>query len=203
MDDKETLYPSFAASLRSRIDPEEPLYLGHFRGTPSSRMLLRIQARADYFTKDDRLMREVPPVSVYIILDSYLLNILPNSLLFFSALVVGVVILICTVLVGAYHTFKMYSLSSRGAVIMDEIDFGEADRDGDTSSMNRDSEDTEASGKGVFTGIYNADGGGRQAQLKKEEGIRSSGARVVTRSMSRGRLRKGDPTSDADEAAKN
>ena len=49
--------------------------------TPSSLLLLRISAAAEYYTLDQSLMENVPPVLVDIILDPYLLNVLPNSLL--------------------------------------------------------------------------------------------------------------------------
>jgi hypothetical protein len=47
----------------------------------ASPLLLRVTAAAEYFTDRAALMREVPPVYVDIILDPYLLNILPRSLL--------------------------------------------------------------------------------------------------------------------------
>ena len=47
----------------------------------SSLLLLRIIAAADYYTNNKTLMQVVPPVNVHIILDPFLLNILPKSLL--------------------------------------------------------------------------------------------------------------------------
>ena len=46
-----------------------------------SLLFLRILAAADYYTLDKSLMENVPPVLVDIILDPYLLNIFPRSLL--------------------------------------------------------------------------------------------------------------------------
>jgi hypothetical protein len=43
-------------------------------------LLLRILAAADYFTTNTTLMAEVPPVDVDIILDPFLLNVLPRSI---------------------------------------------------------------------------------------------------------------------------
>ena len=47
----------------------------------SSVLLLHIQAAADYFTTNRTLMENAPPVFVDIILDPFLLNVLPQSLL--------------------------------------------------------------------------------------------------------------------------
>ena len=44
-------------------------------------LFLRIYAAADYFTHDKELMKNVPPVSVEIILDPFLWNVFPVSLL--------------------------------------------------------------------------------------------------------------------------
>jgi len=46
-----------------------------------SLLFLRILAAADYYTLDKSLMENVPPVLVDIILDPYLLNVFPKSLL--------------------------------------------------------------------------------------------------------------------------
>lgn len=57
--------PELATSAESRI----------------SILFLRIFAAADYYTLDKSLMENVPPVLVDIILDPYILNIFPKSLL--------------------------------------------------------------------------------------------------------------------------
>ncbi|KAK4166728.1 hypothetical protein QBC43DRAFT_14956 [Cladorrhinum sp. PSN259] len=46
----------------------------------TSLLLLHIQSAADYFTSNSTLMKHVPPVDVDIILDPFLLNVLPRSL---------------------------------------------------------------------------------------------------------------------------
>jgi hypothetical protein len=48
---------------------------------PESVLFLQVYAAADYFTLDQSLMENVPPVDLDIILDPYLLNVLPKSLL--------------------------------------------------------------------------------------------------------------------------
>ncbi|KAI0542066.1 hypothetical protein GGR58DRAFT_335124 [Xylaria digitata] len=49
--------------------------------TKDSVLLLRILSTADFYTADHTLMKNVPPVLVDIILDPFILNILPRSLL--------------------------------------------------------------------------------------------------------------------------
>ena len=46
-----------------------------------SLLLLRILAKADYYTMNQTLMENVPPVYVDIILDPYLMNVFPKSLM--------------------------------------------------------------------------------------------------------------------------
>lgn len=58
----------------------------------ASVLFLRIFAAADYYTLDQSLMETVPPVLVDIILDPYLLNIFPASLLPTVATIVVVAI---------------------------------------------------------------------------------------------------------------
>jgi hypothetical protein len=47
---------------------------------PSSSLFLLLEAAADYFTFNQTLMETVPPVYADVILDPYLLNVLPQSL---------------------------------------------------------------------------------------------------------------------------
>lgn len=47
----------------------------------ASILLLRVQAAADYFTDNRALMENPPPVLVDLILDPYLYNVVPQSLL--------------------------------------------------------------------------------------------------------------------------
>lgn len=44
-------------------------------------MLLRIIATADFYTTNHTLMKDAPPIFVDIILDPFILNVLPRSLL--------------------------------------------------------------------------------------------------------------------------
>ncbi|KAG6010271.1 hypothetical protein E4U21_007320 [Claviceps maximensis] len=46
----------------------------------SSSLLIEIRAAADYFTDDEELMSHPPPVLVDLVLDPFLLNVLPRSL---------------------------------------------------------------------------------------------------------------------------
>lgn len=48
---------------------------------PSSNLLMRICAAASYYTHEEGLMEEVPPVNVDITLDPFLFHVLPTTLL--------------------------------------------------------------------------------------------------------------------------
>jgi hypothetical protein len=52
----------------------------HKKDDVSSALFLQIYAAADYYTMNRTLMENVPPVFVDIILDPYIFNILPRSL---------------------------------------------------------------------------------------------------------------------------
>lgn len=56
--------------------------------TPTTFLFLQVSAMADYFSLNKTLMERVPPVHVDIILDPYLLNVFPQSLLPTAAYVV-------------------------------------------------------------------------------------------------------------------
>lgn len=56
-------------------------------------MLLQILAAADYYTTNKTLMSNVPPVYVDIILDPYVFNLLPRSLLPTIGYIVAVAVL--------------------------------------------------------------------------------------------------------------
>jgi hypothetical protein len=43
-------------------------------------LFLRVRAAADYFSANEALMRDVPPVAVDLILDPFLWNVFPRSL---------------------------------------------------------------------------------------------------------------------------
>lgn len=83
---------AYAYARQAEINDEERQKLAARRAIPSpasasladtraSVLFLRISAAADYYTLDKNLMEKVPPVLVDIILDPYLLNIFPKSLL--------------------------------------------------------------------------------------------------------------------------
>lgn len=56
-------------------------------------LLLRILATADFYTTNHTLMKNVPPVFVDIILDPFMWNLLPRSLLPTVAYIVAVAII--------------------------------------------------------------------------------------------------------------
>ncbi|KAJ5493387.1 hypothetical protein N7539_002133 [Penicillium diatomitis] len=65
-------------------------------------LFLRVQAAADYFSPDQALMQRVPPVVVDVILDPFLMNVFPRSLVPTAAWmgVVGVVAVVVAKWVG-------------------------------------------------------------------------------------------------------
>lgn len=69
--DAESQQPSVAKHEKSKHTPEDG----------SSTLFLQVFAAADYYTMNKTLMENVPPVFVDIILDPYILNIFPRSLL--------------------------------------------------------------------------------------------------------------------------
>jgi hypothetical protein len=69
----------FRRRSRSTLEKiEDPLAL---TSHSESVLFLRVFAAAEYVTADHTLMEEVPPVLVDIILDEYIFNILPRSLI--------------------------------------------------------------------------------------------------------------------------
>ena len=80
---------TFAYARRAELGDLEVQRLLARRSTPStvsatreeSLLFLKIYAAADYFSLNKALMETVPPVLADIILDQYLLNVFPKSLL--------------------------------------------------------------------------------------------------------------------------
>ncbi|KAJ2988223.1 hypothetical protein NUW58_g4091 [Xylaria curta] len=64
-------------------------------GMEDPALLLRVLAAADFYTTNHTLMKRVPPVFVDIILDPFVLNILPRSLLPTIAYAIAVAIISC------------------------------------------------------------------------------------------------------------
>ena len=62
------------ANSRSSKDPLDPA------PTSDSVLFLHVHAAADYFSTDQALMQIVPPVAVDLILDPFLFNVFPRSL---------------------------------------------------------------------------------------------------------------------------
>ncbi|KAI1428765.1 hypothetical protein F5Y12DRAFT_630850 [Xylaria sp. FL1777] len=69
-------------------------------GIKESILLLRITAAADFYTTNHTLMNNVPPIMVDIILDPFILNILPRSLL--STVMFTIVVAIVSWFVGKW-----------------------------------------------------------------------------------------------------
>lgn len=79
--------PELISSLSSYAESRQdvPVDLRHAKYITGeakvSLLFLRIIAAADYYTTNKTLMQHVPPVDVDIILDPFILNVLPRSLL--------------------------------------------------------------------------------------------------------------------------
>lgn len=73
---------TYAFSRQSNQDDADAHQALQSRGREheSSLLFLRVSASADYFTDNDTLMTKVEPVSVDLILDPFLFNVLPRSL---------------------------------------------------------------------------------------------------------------------------
>ena len=132
-------------------------------------MLLRIQSKADYFTHDASLMSAVPPVRADIVLDPYIGNILPHSLLFLIVFATSLTLAVSAVVIWGWRSVLPEALRSKGGTIMNQITLWEADRDDDTSSMNRDSDDEVNK---MARGIYES-----RARVWEAGGVGVSGAR--------------------------
>ncbi|PQE04121.1 GPI mannosyltransferase 2 subunit PGA1 protein [Rutstroemia sp. NJR-2017a BVV2] len=88
--------PDLITSLAQYSESRQPLFMGTEDRTPDitnvhlkykhnpdevvSTLFLQIYAKADYYTMNQTLMENVPPVFVDIILDPYIFNIVPRSL---------------------------------------------------------------------------------------------------------------------------
>ncbi|KAI0407064.1 hypothetical protein F4802DRAFT_555500 [Xylaria palmicola] len=72
---------SYASTLQSNMDNHAVIPLQILKlAIEDSVLLLRVIAAADFYTTNSTLMKSPPPVFVDIILDPFLLNILPRSL---------------------------------------------------------------------------------------------------------------------------
>lgn len=75
--------PALAASLADYLDAQQQQPYDKSESanvTPASRLLLRIDAAADYYTTDARVMAEPQDVLVDLVLDPYVGNVVPRSL---------------------------------------------------------------------------------------------------------------------------
>jgi len=92
------LITSLSTFSESRLQDQEALG-GEVDGntspsrSKSTALFLKISAAADFFSSNKTLMREPPPVLVDLILDPYLLNLLPQSLVPTVAYIVAIAVL--------------------------------------------------------------------------------------------------------------
>ena len=78
----------------------------------SSILFLRILAAADYFTMNQTIMEQVPPVFVDIILDPYISNVFPQSLIPTAAYIV--IIAIGSWFLSEYISKWVMSITAKG-----------------------------------------------------------------------------------------
>ncbi len=74
----------YSYSRHAKLSSADAELLQQHKATPDSDttfVFLRVYAAADYYSLDDSLMVNVPPVAVDIILDRYILDFFPRSLL--------------------------------------------------------------------------------------------------------------------------
>ena len=80
-----TSLSTYSYARHERLDARDRNSLQARKADPADRdatyLFLQIFAAADYFSLNDTLMETVPPVAVDIILDPFILNVLPQSLL--------------------------------------------------------------------------------------------------------------------------
>ncbi|KAJ5357506.1 hypothetical protein N7541_004664 [Penicillium brevicompactum] len=83
------------ASLASQPQANTPKVKKSLDTAPTSNsvLFLRVQAAADYFSTNQTLMRDVPPVAVDLILDPFLFNVFPRSLVPTAGWVIAVAVL--------------------------------------------------------------------------------------------------------------
>ncbi|KAI0112031.1 hypothetical protein GGR51DRAFT_557212 [Nemania sp. FL0031] len=74
---------AFAATRQANMEHNVALSSQRLElGVKESILLLRIVVAADFYTTNHTLMKNIPPVFVDIILDPFILNVLPRSLLY-------------------------------------------------------------------------------------------------------------------------
>ncbi|KAI1117473.1 hypothetical protein F5Y14DRAFT_349874 [Nemania sp. NC0429] len=89
---------SFASTLHANMDNTVAMSSRASElGMEESILLLRITAAADFYAQNQTLMINVPSTFVDIILDPFILNILPQSLLFTVTYIIMVTIVSCLV----------------------------------------------------------------------------------------------------------
>lgn len=83
------------ASLASQPQANTPKVKKSLDTAPTSDsvLFLRVHAAADYFSTNQTLMRDVPPVAVDLILDPFLFNVFPRSLVPTAGWIIAVAVL--------------------------------------------------------------------------------------------------------------
>ncbi|KAE8449705.1 hypothetical protein EG329_007480 [Mollisiaceae sp. DMI_Dod_QoI] len=101
-----------AESQKPNVAKRETSYKHTPKATSSSSLFIQVFAAADYYTLNKTLMENVPPVFVDIILDPYVFNIFPRSLLPTAAY-------ITIVAIGAWYLAKYVSVLVKSVAKLD------------------------------------------------------------------------------------
>lgn len=88
--------------------PQERSSQGHTERT-ASLLLLQVKASADYYTDHEALMKDPPPVLVDLILDPYIYNVVPQSLISTAGFIVAVSLV--ALFVAKYIASKLRSIA--------------------------------------------------------------------------------------------
>ncbi|SPO05704.1 uncharacterized protein DNG_08391 [Cephalotrichum gorgonifer] len=134
---------------------------------PSSKLLLRIQAKADYFTDDEDLMNEVPGVLVDIALDPYVLNAVPQSLVPVLILLVLAVPVCWTVALLVSHRIVTAPMGSHSEAARDGIN--EKTGDSEASEVVKAKSEVAEKSEIKKPEVSKADTGGRRGKVESKK----------------------------------
>jgi len=103
---------AYARRARLTLPESNVLQANRFKAvtdpTETSLLFLRVQAAADYFSLNKTLMEHVPPVHVDLILDAYLWNVFPQSLVPTAGYIAAIAIFSWFLSGWVYRQFMAY-----------------------------------------------------------------------------------------------
>lgn len=108
----------FSATKEHRNSPSERNSTKSVNNNDKSVLFLRVLAAADYYTTNTTLMENVPPVAVDLILDPFLANVFPRSLVPTAAWIV--VVTVVSVVVARFISGLLSDLAATGRIEEEE-----------------------------------------------------------------------------------